>query len=354
MTEVALITTTINVPTVLTQWAKSGMTEDDIIIVAGDLKSPHVEIAKLLIDIHKTTGVNTVYLTPEVQEQYEISEVIGWNCIQRRNIALLRAMKENPEYILTIDDDNAPTSMRQVSQLVNVMNDAHDDLTNVVSTSTGWYNPGRQCLTDDMKWVVHRGFPMSRRHEKPFYVYEHMRPPVGVAAMLWTGEPDIDAMERIINHPNVTRVTSSSILEPGTWAPFNTQATIFRAELAPAMFMWPHVGRYDDIWASYLTRAVMDQLGWGVYYGRPAVHQDRNEHDLLKDLEAEIFGMKHNETIINALRDEKLDGLDQTQIIEMTIALLNAVEKTSILPHNTSRSFRHWINDVRRAQEVTS
>ena len=94
MTRVALITTTINVPHVLTQWAKS-MTPDDVIIVAGDQTSPHDEIIDLLIEISETTGVNTQYLAPHVQMKWASSEAIGWKSIQRRNIALLEAMQLN-------------------------------------------------------------------------------------------------------------------------------------------------------------------------------------------------------------------------------------------------------------------
>ena len=345
MTRIALITTTINVPTVLTQWATS-MTKDDLIVIAGDKKSPHDEIIDLLIEISESTGVDTVYLTPDVQERYAVSEVIGWNCIQRRNIALLNAMEHNPRYILTIDDDNAPTQKNQVERLITAIeSDKHD----FSKTNTGWYNPGRSCMTNDYRFVTHRGFPLSQRHIKPFITAD-AKCPIGVAAMLWTGAPDIDAVERIVSDPEITRIYHDDVVvTPGTWAPFNTQATMFRAELAPAMFMWPHVGRYDDIWASYLTRAVMDQLGWGAYYGHPVVHQDRNPHDLIKDLKAEIFGMKHNETIIKALREARFAS-DSDSPIAMTADLFIAAENTGILPHNTVRAFSHWIADVRRAQ----
>jgi hypothetical protein len=345
VTRIALITTTINVPTVLTQWAQSGMTEDDIIIVAGDQKSPHDEIIDLIMIISETMGVDSTYLAPHVQERYAVSSKIGWNCIQRRNIALLRAMEHSPEYILTIDDDNAPTSPRQVEILVERMHGT-DDITKVISTNTGWYNPGRQCLTDDMRIVTHRGFPLSQRHVKPFYIHDSKRPEIGVAAMLWTGDPDIDAVERISNRPNITRVTEDVIVRSGTWAPFNTQATMFRGELGPAMFMFPHVGRYDDIWASYVTRKVMDKRGWGVFYGRPAVHQDRNEHDLIKDLQAEMFGMRMNEHFIETVREEHLH--DSGSVAEDVARIYSALMDTPILTHATHQAMLAWFDDLEK------
>ena len=39
-------------------------------------------------------------------------------------------------------------------------------------------------------------------------------------------------------------------------------------------FLFPHIGRMDDIWASYYV----ESLGYKVVYNYPTVYQDRNEH----------------------------------------------------------------------------
>lgn len=340
MTRVALITTTINVPHVLTQWVKS-MGVDDIIIVAGDQTSPHDEILDLLIDISERTGVDTMYLHPDVQTQYASSEAIGWRSIQRRNIALLRAMEHNPKYILTVDDDNMPSHDDQVNRLIRAF-----DLTDgFIRTNTGWYNPGRECYDKRYRAVIHRGFPMNRRREQPFV---SSAPPceIGVAAMLWTGAPDIDAIDRIVNDPIIERVGHSDvILTPGTWAPFNSQATMYRAELAPLMMVWPGVGRYDDIWASYLARKVMDRFGYGVYYGYPTVHQDRNEHDLMRDLEGEIHGMRWTPALVEILRDIDLSKqLTITSAMRHIHAMLTWYDE--IIPAQLTHAFAAWLTDL--------
>jgi len=346
VTRIALITTTINVPHVLTRWVRSGMTEDDVIIVAGDRKSPIGEILALLKDITLQYNITTEYMTPGDQERFTVSSRIGWDCIQRRNIALLRAMELKPEFILTIDDDNAPTSPNQVRHLIDAINGT-DDTTKVLSTNTGWYNPGRQCLTNDLRTVTHRGFPLSRRHESPFYTYDTKRPEIGVTAMLWTGDPDIDAIERIVNRPNVTRVTENVILQPGTWAPFNTQATMIRGDLAPALFMFPHVGRYDDIWASYVYRKVADKRGYGAFYGRPAVHQDRNEHDLMRDLQDELYGMTYNERFIERVQSVALKD-DSSLFQDICDIYTSLMDTGGFLPVPTVLAMDAWIDDVEK------
>lgn len=340
MTRVALITTTINVPHVITQWAKS-MDVDDVIIVAGDQTSPHDEIIDVLDVITLTHGITTHYLEPDTQTKWASSEAIGWRSIQRRNIALLEAMQLNPQYILTVDDDNAPNSDDQVNRLIRAF-----DLTDgFVKTNTGWLNPGRACVDKRYRSVIHRGFPLNRRREQPF-ITSASPCKIGVAAMLWTGAPDIDAMDRIVNDPIIERVGHDDvILTPGTWAPFNSQATMYRAELSPLMMVWPGVGRYDDIWASYLARTVMDRFGYGVYYGYPTVHQDRNEHDLMRDLEGEMHGMRWTPALIEILRSIDLSAQPTiTSAMQHVHAMLTWHDE--IIPPQLTHAFNAWQIDL--------
>ena len=57
--------------------------------------------------------------------------------------------------------------------------------------------------------------------------------------------------------------------------------------------MSPVLGRYDDIIASLVCQKAMRHLGTCVHFGEPFVFQQRNEHDLIKDLKAELWGMEN-------------------------------------------------------------
>lgn len=329
----ALITTTINVPTVLTQWEKS-MTDDDIIIIAGDHKSPHDEIEMFLDD---NITVPSVYLHPEDQMDWQSSSIIGWNCIQRRNIALLEAIKRKPKYIATIDDDNSPAHERYFDIVFNDFGLRSRDL---LTSSNQWYNVGKHCIPN----VTHRGFPLLMRGKGTPATSETREERLGVFASLWTGAPDIDAIERIVNDPYVERVSpASATLDKGTWCPFNSQATVYDAEVAPLMFMWPGVGRYDDIWASYLARAVMDHLGYYVKYGHPTVHQNRNPHNLLVDLHNELFGYEHTFEITEILR--QIDFISDN-LMSCLLKCFVALTDHAALPQQTLHSFNTWLYDL--------
>lgn len=340
----ALITTTINVPGNLEKW-REALDDDDVVVVAGDQQSPHAEIADFMASL---PGTN-VYLHPDQQTDWAISSVIGWRCIQRRNVALLEALRYDPTYVISVDDDNYPTTPLQIIEYDEIFSGHR--VAPQVFTQSGWFNPGLACVPA----VTHRGYPLRQRViEKKCVEYDliNFAQPVrvGVAASLWIGDPDVDAIERLAVDPEVESISFPRFtLAPGTWAPFNSQATAVISELAPAFFMWPGVGRYDDIWASYLMRAIMQRHGYLVHYGEPIVRQDRNEHDVLRDLEAEMFGMRYNGLVISTLRHvaQNLPGDDVVGDLEVAFSYLRRLD---FLPSVVANAFDAWLFDVRTVQ----
>lgn len=314
--KIALITTTVNKPTVLELYRQHG--PDVRFFVAGDRKTPQ-EAADWCHDLAGTT-----YLSPEMQQsfEYKCSELISWNCIQRRNIALLEAVKWGAEIIISIDDDNAPmdknyfddffkhwwfaanTALAEDRKSIFVEHKLeHASFSGLkVSGTNRWFDVGN--LLDPVS--SHRGFPFSRRSDS--WRVEHVtNVKIGVAAGICLGDPDISASTRIERAPEVHRV--SQLLKSGvvvdaspaaggpTCTVFNSQNTAFIRELAPAMFMMPGVGRMDDIYASLIAQKIMHSRGLHVHFGRPFVWQQRNPHNLVRDLRQEIDGMENVEKL---------------------------------------------------------
>ncbi len=96
MVKKLIVTTTINSPTEATK--RYDKIEDWDFLVVGDKKTPHDEYK------------NYNYLHPEDQEKIDknLSDMIGWGCIQRRNLGFVYALKNDYDYIATVDDDNIP------------------------------------------------------------------------------------------------------------------------------------------------------------------------------------------------------------------------------------------------------
>jgi len=80
-------------------------------------------------------------------------------------------------------------------------------------------------------------------------------------------------------------------------SPFNSQNTFLSRRVLKDYFMFPHVGRMDDIWASYYVQA----KGFRVVYNKASVYQKRNPHNLIKDMKAEFLGYEFNLDLINDL-----------------------------------------------------
>ena len=82
------------------------------------------------------------------------------------------------------------------------------------------------------------------------------------------------------------------VVDLHTHTVFNSQNTAVIRELIPAWFMMPGVGRHDDIYASLIVQRVARERGYHVHFGPPFTYQQRNEHNLVTDLRAEIDGWR--------------------------------------------------------------
>lgn len=287
---VALCTTTINIPHVLKLYRACD--PDVKIFIALDDKTPIDDLAALEItNFHAMRG-----------EDWKCSPLIGWNSIQRRNIAFLEALKWGAEVIVSIDDDNIPLGAgftQRHSENLGLFNGL------MVHNESRWFDVG-SLLSPPAK---HRGFPANIKPRNSFYAQVAH---VGVNAGACLGDPDVDAVTRIALAPDVHQV--SQLLDVGvvvsdrTWTVFNSQNTSIFSSLIPAWGMIPFVGRMDDIYASLIVQRVMRERASCVRFGRPYAFQQRNEHNLIKDLRGELDGYENVTKLATLLDNLQLAG----------------------------------------------
>jgi hypothetical protein len=336
---ICLITTTIQPPSVLALYRRFG--PDVEFIVAGDRGGPHDDIRRTL----DAAGPAT-YLTDRDQEAMgtRCSEIIGWRKIQRRNLALLEAIRRRPDAIVTIDDDNIPASPTYFDDIRAGLSQPFNGLG--FESHAGWFNIGE--LLTPKTW--HRGFPYSRRQPASLSARPVVDGRVGVVAGLWLGDPDVDAMTRIHEGPVITDVSllanPSVAAAPGCYSPFNSQNTAFLAELAPLMAVHVGVGRYDDIWASYIAERVMHETGHLVTYGAPFVWQERNAQNLWKNLKDEVMGMEETDRFIAVLEEASLDG---DTVLDRLRSVYRWCQKFDQVPTIVSDFGLAWCDDVEDA-----
>ena len=318
-------------------------------IIAGDKKTPHDRVRDLCDRIG-----NAVYLSPADQLDlgYEVTEIIPWNCIMRRNLALLEAIKGGADIIVTIDDDNIPadprgyfsTFKRQFMVLyTGLMANGSRVLTEHYGSQV-WFNIGD--FVDPP--IAHRGFPS---YELPWgnEMVSVTDAQIGVVAGLWYGDPDISAAERLVVGPEVLGwspvVRDGLVVSQGTWTPFNSQNTAYLGELAPLMAVLPYIGRYDDIWASYIAERIMWEHGYHVCFGPPFTWQERNEQSVMRNLKDEIYGMEHTLRFCRWLGE--LD-LGNGSPVEMLGRLWGEAQALDWLPERLREFGLAWVRDVGR------
>jgi hypothetical protein len=294
----ALITTTINVPRVLSLYR--AYDPDVMFFVAGDLKTP--DETKEFCD---SLG-NCVYLHPDEDKHWKLAKFITHNTDSRRNYALLQAMQWKPDLIVSIDDDVIPIgedifgAFKKLFYGTGVSVDylkrespveflrPWDGL--MLGAEKQWVNHGSfavplhlaRGLPYDEQYVLHPGFVVGAT--------------IGAAQGIILGTPDSDAATAIAQRPFITSVTD--ILREGfvtglaSNSVFNSQFTIFRGELAPAFAQFYFAQqRNTDIFSSLLMRRIMRQYNYYTYYGPPFSYHARAPRPLLKDLQAERYGV---------------------------------------------------------------
>ena len=275
-----IISTTINPPTKAIQ--KFDNLKDWKLIVSGDLKTPSNYKLK-----------NGIYLSPKDQEKIskKLSDLVGWNCIQRRNFAMILAYKKGADIIATIDDDNIP------------LPNWHKNLIITKKLKSSKYFTKEEAFdpisVTNYKYLWHRGFPLQIiRNKNKNKKRKQINSRFDIQADFWNGDPDIDAICRMEHRPECKFENIYFPFSSNKFSPFNSQNTFLSKKIIKDYFLFPHIGRMDDIWASYYV----ESLGYKVVYNHPTVYQDRNEHDLTIDLKKEVIGYENNLKLLNELK----------------------------------------------------
>ncbi len=273
-----IVTTTINPPTDAIH--KFEAMHDWELIVIGDRKTP--------ADYHLERGV---YVPPEEQEKYDpaLSDAIGWNCIQRRNLGLLWAHDLGADIVALVDDDNIPLPGWGENLLLG-----RDVEVNYYETDLAAFDPVGATNHGNL-W--HRGFPLQLLPCRDYRRRTRRTVKVDVQADFWNGDPDIDAVCRMEHAPECAFDPQFFPMASNRMGPFNSQNTFLRGELLRDYFLFPHVGRMDDIWGAYYLQA----KGYRVVWAKASVYQQRNVHDPVRDMRMEYCGYENNLRLVQDL-----------------------------------------------------
>lgn len=330
MMRLALCTTTIHVPHALKLLRKCS--PDVMFFIAGDRKSPDLEITTMLEDVS-----NHMYFSVDWPNRWKCSKLIGENTLARRNIAFLEALKWKADIIISWDTDNYPINGSYSNQFAWSLGKFNGI---VVSGKDDWFDAGAYLRPP----AKHRGFPIQRKHLPVYSTITDAK--VGVAAGLILNDPDVDATTRIVQAPESQEVSllmdAGVVVDLHTWTVFNTQNTAVIRELIPAWFMLPNVGRMDDIYASLIVQRVAREREYHVHFGQPYALQQRHPHDLIKDMRAEIDGYENVIKLADLLDSIILKGRN---VIEDTRTIYQTLAHCAFIPEASARAGLAFLED---------
>lgn len=306
-----IVTTTINPPSrALRLFAEK---KDWNLIVIGDIITPHELFRKF-----EKKYTNVIYLSPDQQEKKypKLSKAIGWKKIQRRNIGYVEAYNNGAEIIATVDDDNIPENFWGRN-----LNLSKKTKVNFYKTNLEVFDP---IGATNYPTLWHRGYPIQLLSKRDYSKKSVKEVIPDIQADFWNGDPDIDAICRMEHAPECKFSSKPFPISSNKFSPFNSQNTFLTRNVLKDYFLFPFVGRMDDIWAGYYVQA----KGYKVLYQKASVYQARNVHDLTKDMVAEYLGYENNLKMIKALME-------------------NSERITEFLPKEASKAFEIYRNHLR-------
>lgn len=252
---------------------------------------------------------------------YGLEGVIPEGGASWRTFALIRALEDGAETIISVDDDNFPGRFWEAEHLTAL---GSRTLTVVYPRRGKFLNPLGPTITQ-------RGFPVRTNPPDQLEFYRASRP-IALNMGLWTGTPDVDAFWHLTGKALEYPIPEETFgVYPDVYIPVNSQNTAMTRTAAMTYFDLPTsdipgLERYNDILTGYFTEKIIKHLGWDVAFGPPIVDHHRNPHDPLVDLKKETYGYE----LITWLKDFILHyPLSGTDPISAYGSLIDGLEETS-------------------------
>jgi hypothetical protein len=285
-----VVITTINEPTAaILKYIELSKRFGFKVLIVGDVITPDIYF-----------DLNCEFLSLEQQLNMETTMGLSMPTrhYARKNFGYLHAISKGATHIFDTDDDNIP----------------YDNFTEFLTQDFNfscYEQPGHinayQFFVDFKIWP--RGFPLkeillSYEVKKPISIENNSKETNSVIQFMADGEPDVDAIYRLVDNSKVyfPRDSRALRLSRNQFCAFNSQATLYPAKAFPLLYL-PFTApfRMTDIWRSFVFQLMRDKFNCDLSFAGAIVWQDRNDHDFLLDFEDEILGYLNNEKILNLM-----------------------------------------------------
>jgi len=321
----SIVITTIHLPTP-SVYRFAGLADWQVVIV-GDRRTPKWP---------EVSGIRILDVEAQKSGGWELASILPFDHYSRKNIGYLDAVSRAVSLIADSDDDNAPLpGWGEVPEMPGPIECVvRPEVLNVY-----------RLFTHKLIWP--RGLPLGLIRDESEIHTEVRQADVAVWQGLADGDPDVDALYRLVVHEDPEFVTRPPIaLAPGVVAPMNSQNTIWHPAAYAYLYLPFTVSfRFTDILRGYVAQYGIQAMGKTVGFTSATVYQDRNDHDLLRDLVDEVPVYTQTPEALDAMAAAALTG----NPVEDLPVLYGELERIGVVTADERRGVDAWLTDFERA-----
>lgn len=302
------------------------------LIVVGDRKTPAG---------WSLPGVRFLSLDEQGRMESRLAGLLPVDHYARKNLGYLLAFEAGAATVAETDDDNLP--------LESFLAATEETCEARLVLTAGWANV-YEPFADRFIWP--RGFPLDRLaagRAAPLELADAAPHRCPIQQFLADGDPDVDAVYRL-TAPQPLDVRFSAphdlALAPGSFAPFNSQNTVWWRDAYAYLYLPSHVSfRMTDIWRAFVAQRCLAETAPDarIAFRRPTVYQDRNDHSLLRDFRDEVPGYLGNAEIVELLWSLDLAGKGPAGCL---LACYEALAASGHVPEAELELVGAWLDDA--------
>jgi len=329
------VLTTINSPDErVSDWMKITGTQT---IVVGDKKTP---------TSWNHSSCKFFSLEDQLTSEFAIASLLPENHYTRKNLGYLYAIKKGAQAIIDTDDDNFPNTIKWN----NLLSSKFEIFEHASSEKISFKNIYSYFSDNNIPFWP-RGFPLhlinnTNSDIKSNHVSKSQRSNVGLWQCMVDGDPDIDAIHRLI-YKFTSEFSDKDALIMGlnNFCAFNSQNTLWLdSEIFPLLYLPSTVSfRFTDILRGYIAQAVINtsSKNWGFY--QATAYQERNEHNLMNDFRSEVSMYSNMDEIFNIIYDScKI----KHSISDNLINCYSELRKNDYVEENELKILNSWMADL--------
>jgi hypothetical protein len=242
----------------------------------------------------------------QLNSEFAIASLLPENHYTRKNLGYLYAIKKGAKTIIDTDDDNFPNTIKWN----NLLSAEFEALEHASSEKKSFKNIYSYFSNLDIPFWP-RGFPLSLISDSKTIIQSNDiskidSKDVGLWQCMVDGDPDIDAIHRLIFNKSPAFATKDAlIMGRNVFCAFNSQNTLWLdSVLFPLLYLPSTVSfRFTDILRGYVAQAVINasSKNWGFY--QATAYQERNVHNLMNDFRSEVSMYSNMDEIFHIIYD---------------------------------------------------